>query len=117
MNRCVSACPTMTAITTRTASPTTREAGVRRLEQTLGRVVRKVALKFAESEPTHVTVTPEVLVEMLGPEPALPEEARKNLPPGVATGLAWTEAGGDVLYIEATLLPNGKDLTDRKSVV
>ena len=79
----------------------TREAGVRRLEQTLGRVIRKVALKFAESEPTHVTVGPEELVEMLGPEPALPEEARKNLPPGVATGLAWTEAGGDVLYIEA----------------
>jgi ATP-dependent Lon protease len=89
----------------------TREAGVRRLEQTLGRVIRKIALKFAEAEPTHVTVTPEELVEMLGPEPALPEEARKNLPPGVATGLAWTEAGGDVLYIEATLLPNGKDLT------
>jgi len=89
----------------------TREAGVRRLEQTLGRVIRKVALKFAESEPTHVTVNPDDLVEMLGPELVLPEEARKDLPPGVATGLAWTEAGGDVLYIEATLLPNGKDLT------
>jgi ATP-dependent Lon protease len=88
----------------------TREAGVRRLEQTLGRVIRKVALKFAESEPTHVVVTPEDLVEMLGPEPIPPEHARKDLPPGVATGLAWTEAGGDVLYIEATLLPNGKDL-------
>ncbi len=89
----------------------TREAGVRRLEQTLGRVIRKVALKFAESEPTHVVVKPEDLVEMLGPEPIPPEHARKDLPPGVATGLAWTEAGGDVLYIEATLLPNGKDLT------
>jgi ATP-dependent Lon protease len=41
----------------------------------------------------------------------LPEEARKILHPGVATGLAWTETGGDVLYIEAALLPNGKDLT------
>jgi len=89
----------------------TREAGVRRLEQTLGRVIRKVALKFAEGQPEHVTVTPEDLVEMLGPEPMLPEEARKDLPPGVATGLAWTESGGDVLYIEATLLPDGKDLT------
>jgi ATP-dependent Lon protease len=89
----------------------TREAGVRRLEQTLGRVIRKVALKFAESEPRHVTVTPEDLVEMLGPEPIPPELARKDLPAGVATGLAWTESGGDVLYIEATLLPNGKDVT------
>src|ERR1019366_6244919 len=49
--------------------------------------------------------------EMLGPEAILPEQARKELPPGVATGLAWTESGGDVLYIEATLLPDGKELT------
>jgi len=89
----------------------TREAGVRRLEQTLGRVIRKVALKFAEGQTESVTVTPEELVEMLGPEPILPEQARRELPAGVATGLAWTETGGDVLYIEATLLPNGKDLT------
>jgi len=90
----------------------TREAGVRRLEQTIGRVIRRTALKFAEGGPTeHVTITPEDVVEILGPEPVLPEQARKELPPGVATGLAWTETGGDVLYIEATLLPNGKDLT------
>ncbi|MGH9558410.1 MAG: endopeptidase La [Bryobacteraceae bacterium] len=89
----------------------TREAGVRKLEQTIGRVIRKIALKFAETEAVQVTVKPDDLVELLGPEPVLPEQARKDLPPGVATGLAWTEAGGDVLYIEATLLPNGKDLT------
>jgi ATP-dependent Lon protease len=89
----------------------TREAGVRRLEQTIGRVVRKVALKFAEGLTDRVMVKPEDLADLLGPEPVLPEEARKELPPGVATGLAWTETGGDVLYIEATLLPNGKDLT------
>ena len=89
----------------------TREAGVRRLEQTIGRVVRKVALKFAEGAAEHVAVKPEDLADMLGPEPVLPEEARKELPPGVATGLAWTETGGDVLYIEATLLPNGKEMT------
>jgi ATP-dependent Lon protease len=89
----------------------TREAGVRRLEQTIGRIVRRTALKFVEGgESTHVTVTPDEVVEILGPEPVLPEQARKDLPPGVATGLAWTETGGDVLYIEATLLPNGKDL-------
>jgi ATP-dependent Lon protease len=89
----------------------TREAGVRRLEQALGRVIRKVALKFAESETSSVTVKSDDVVEMLGPEPITPEQARRELPAGVATGLAWTETGGDVLYIEATLLPNGKDLT------
>jgi len=89
----------------------TREAGVRRLEQSLGRVIRKVALKFAEGVADAVTVKPDDVVEMLGPEPITPEQARRELPAGVATGLAWTETGGDVLYIEATLLPNGKDLT------
>jgi len=89
----------------------TREAGVRRLEQTIGRVIRKVALKFAEAVTDNVVVNAEDVVEMLGPEPVLPEEARKNLPPGVATGLAWTESGGDVLYIEAAMQPGSKDLT------
>jgi ATP-dependent Lon protease len=89
----------------------TREAGVRMLEQTLGRVIRKVALKFAEGQTEPVTVRAEDVIEMLGPEMIVPEQARRELPPGVATGLAWTETGGDVLYIEATLLPNGKDLT------
>jgi ATP-dependent Lon protease len=89
----------------------TREAGVRRLEQTLGRVIRKVALKFAENVTDSVTVKADDVTEMLGPEPITPEQARRELPAGVATGLAWTETGGDVLYIEASLLPNGKDLT------
>jgi ATP-dependent Lon protease len=89
----------------------TREAGVRRLEQTIGRVIRKVALKFAEGAAEAVIVKPEDVVEMLGPEPVLPEEARKNLPAGVATGLAWTESGGDVLYIEAAIQNGSKDLT------
>jgi ATP-dependent Lon protease len=48
---------------------------------------------------------------LLGPEAILPDQARKELPAGVATGLAWTETGGDVLYIEAALLPEGKELT------
>jgi len=89
----------------------TREAGVRRLEQTLGRVIRKVALRFAEGKTDSAIVTPEEVVEMLGPEPVSPEQARRELPAGVATGLAWTETGGDVLYIEATLQPKGKGLT------
>jgi ATP-dependent Lon protease len=89
----------------------TREAGVRRLEQMLGRLIRKVAVKFAEGETGPVIVKGEDVPEMLGPEAILPELARKELPAGVATGLAWTETGGDVLYIEAALLPDGKELT------
>jgi ATP-dependent Lon protease len=89
----------------------TREAGVRRLEQAIGRVVRKLALKFAEGAPAPFEMKPEDISELLGPEPFSPEQARREMPPGVATGLAWTESGGDVLYIEATLQPNGKDLT------
>ena len=102
----------------------TREAGVRKLEQMLGRLTRKVALKLAESsvdaparDSEPVVPTPPVVVERdnlddwLGPERFMPEEARKALPAGVATGLAWTEAGGDVLYVESSLLPGGRDLT------
>ena len=89
----------------------TREAGLRRLERAIGSVTRKVALKFAEGATGSFTVTVDELIEMLGPEPFNQEEARRDLPPGVATGLAWTETGGDVLYIEGTLLPDGKGLT------
>jgi ATP-dependent Lon protease len=89
----------------------TREAGLRKLERAIARVTRKVTLRLAEEQTERVVVTPEVLGDMLGPEMFLPEEMRKNMLPGVATGLAWTETGGDVLYIESTLLPNGKGLT------
>jgi ATP-dependent Lon protease len=89
----------------------TREAGLRRLERAIGSVTRKVALKFAEGAAGPFTVSVDELVEMLGPEPFNQEEARRDLPPGVSTGLAWTETGGDVLYIEGTLLPDGKGLT------
>jgi ATP-dependent Lon protease len=89
----------------------TREAGLRRLERSIARVARKVTLRFAESQTEKVIISPEMLSDLLGPEMFLPEEMRKAMPAGVATGLAWTEAGGDVLYIESTLLPSGKDLT------
>jgi ATP-dependent Lon protease len=89
----------------------TREAGVRQLERSIGRLARKVALRFAEGKTEAVMLKPEDLAEMLGTERYSPEQARKQMPPGVATGLAWTEAGGDVLYIEATLLPEGRALT------
>ncbi len=89
----------------------TREAGVRQLERAIGRVARKIALRFAEGNAESCVVRPDDLIEMFGPEPFSQEQARRELPPGVATGLAWTETGGDVLYIEATLLPDGKGLT------
>jgi ATP-dependent Lon protease len=88
----------------------TREAGVRELERMLGRVARKVARRFAEGHTEPVTVHAGDLLEMLGPERVRPERFRKQLPAGVSTGLAWTEAGGDVLYIEATLLRDGRGL-------
>ncbi len=89
----------------------TREAGLRQLERAIARVCRKVALRYAEGQAEPVRVAPEMLPDMLGPERFFPEQLRKALPPGVATGLAWTETGGDVLYVEATLLPEGKGLT------
>ncbi|HET6883037.1 MAG TPA: endopeptidase La [Pirellulales bacterium] len=89
----------------------TREAGVRELERMIGRVARKTAVRFAEGYQGMVEVGPEQLTESLGPERFFEEQARQKLPPGVAAGLAWTEAGGDVLYIEAVLLPEQKGLT------
>jgi ATP-dependent Lon protease len=85
----------------------TRESGVRELERTLGRLARKVALRIAQGDASQVTLEPNNLKSFLGPERFFQEEARKTLPPGVATGLAWTETGGDVLYVEALLLPEG----------
>jgi len=93
----------------------TREAGVRQLEQMLGKLTRKVALRLADTPPedhaTELKIQQAELPEWLGIEKYMPEEARQTLPLGVATGLAWTEAGGDVLYVESTLLPGGSDLT------
>ncbi|HEX4071312.1 MAG TPA: endopeptidase La [Planctomycetaceae bacterium] len=83
----------------------TRESGVRELERTLGALARKVALRIAQGDTRNVTVPPTDLKTFLGAERFFLENARKTLPAGVATGLAWTESGGDVLYIEAVLLP------------
>jgi ATP-dependent Lon protease len=89
----------------------TREAGVRQMERTIGSLVRKAALKVAQNEAERVTVDAGDLKEYLGAPRFYPEEARKEVPAGVATGMAWTEMGGEVLFIEATLLPGGSGLT------
>jgi ATP-dependent Lon protease len=88
----------------------TREAGVRQLERTIGTLARKVALKVAEGSTEKVQISAEEIKGYLGGPKFYPEEARKELPAGVATGMAWTEMGGEVLFIEATLLPGGSGL-------
>jgi ATP-dependent Lon protease len=91
----------------------TREAGVRSLERLLGTIARKVAAKVvssggdASAPPT--TVSADQIDDYLGPARFKKEVAFRTSRAGVATGLAWTEAGGDVLFIEASLLPGGKE--------
>lgn len=89
----------------------TREAGVRRLEQQLGSLCRKVAVKYANGETASVNIHPEQLETLLGPPCYLRDERRQRPRPGVATGLAWTLAGGDVLFVEAVLLPQLREVT------
>ncbi|HBE84211.1 MAG TPA: endopeptidase La, partial [Blastocatellia bacterium] len=89
----------------------TREAGVRQLERTIGNLARKIALKVAEGSTEKVTVNAASVKEYLGAPRFFPESARVDMPPGVATGMAWTEMGGQVLFIEATLLPGSGGLT------
>jgi ATP-dependent Lon protease len=89
----------------------TREAGVRQMERAIGRLARKAALKVAQGRTEPVVIDIAELKEYLGPPHFYPEQARKELPAGVATGMAWTEMGGEVLFIEATLLPGGHGFT------
>ncbi|HLM57009.1 MAG TPA: endopeptidase La [Pyrinomonadaceae bacterium] len=88
----------------------TREAGVRQLERTVGRVARKAALRVAQGQAERLRVDVPDLKELLGAPRFYPEEARKEMPTGVATGMAWTETGGQLLFIEATLLPGSSGL-------
>jgi ATP-dependent Lon protease len=91
----------------------TREAGVRNLERQIGTVTRKVAASVAtwpEGTPAAApsVIDPARVDEFLGPPRFRKELEFRTSQPGVATGVAWTESGGDVLFVEATLLPNGK---------
>ena len=80
----------------------TREAGVRQLERELGAVCRSVATRVAEGFKQTITITPDSLHGYLGPQKFFNEIALRTSLPGVATGLAWTPFGGDILFIEAT---------------
>jgi ATP-dependent Lon protease len=88
----------------------TREAGVRNLEREIGSVCRKVVTHIAEGKATQVDVDAENLTEFLGRPKYFGNEeiAERTAVPGVATGLAWTPVGGDVLFIEATRMPGNK---------
>src|ERR1700726_895616 len=83
----------------------TREAGVRNLEREIGTVLRSIAMKIAEGSATEIRITPEDLIEILGPPRFEGEVAMRTSIPGVATGLAWTPVGGDILFIEAARNP------------
>ncbi len=89
----------------------TRESGVRNLERAIGSVCRKVATHFARGESDAMSIGPEQIAQLLGHERFRRQDIRKRMDPGVAAGLAWTPVGGDVLYIEAVLLPDSKELT------
>ena len=83
----------------------TREAGVRSLERELGRVMRQAAMRIAEGESGPIAIAAGDLQAILGAPPFEDEVAMRTSVPGVATGLAWTPVGGDILFIEATAIP------------
>jgi ATP-dependent Lon protease len=82
---------------------------LRNLEREIGSLCRKVATKIAAGDVTgKTTITPDVVQEMLGKPKFYFEAAERTMIPGVATGVAWTATGGDILFIEATRMPGGK---------
>jgi ATP-dependent Lon protease len=83
----------------------TREAGVRNLERQIGAICRYAAMRIAEGDATYVVISVTDLHAILGPKRFEQEIAMRTSVPGVATGLAWTPAGGDILFVEATSVP------------
>ncbi|HEX6572834.1 MAG TPA: endopeptidase La [Steroidobacteraceae bacterium] len=88
----------------------TREAGCRNLEREVGAVLRNVAVRVAEGKAASVRIAPDDVREILGPPRFENEVAMRVSVPGVATGLAWTPVGGDILFIEATRVPGSGKL-------
>lgn len=89
----------------------TLEAGVRNLEREIASVCRKVAMRTAKGETDAVTVTPQNVSDFLGPRKIFTDIASREDEVGVATGLAWTQSGGVILFVEARRMPGGKGLT------
>ncbi len=89
----------------------TREAGLRNLEREIARVFRKIARSITEGETAPEQITPDMLKKYLGPPKFFSEVADRTNEAGVATGLAWTAAGGDIIFIESTQMAGQKGLT------
>jgi len=89
----------------------TREAGVRQLERRLGALARRIARRVAEGDDSPAVLGPPEVREILGPERIHNEAKRRTSEPGVATGLAVTGAGGEILFVEAQVMPGGGKLT------
>jgi len=89
----------------------TREAGVRSLERQIATIIRKVAVESVGKKKGKARISQSNAAGYLGPEKVFPEVAMRAARPGVATGLAWTEAGGDILFIEAAAMPGRQGLT------
>ena len=96
---------------TQLISQYTRESGLRNLEREIANICRKVARKIAEGKKGPLHITPKDLYKYVGPPRYLPEEEREKDEVGVATGLAWTESGGEILFIEATTMKGKGSLT------
>jgi ATP-dependent Lon protease len=88
----------------------TREAGVRNLEREIANVIRKVAREIAEGTPSQVELTVERVRGYLGKPRFYPEVAERIDRAGVATGLVWTPSGGDIVFVEASVVPGKKEL-------
>jgi ATP-dependent Lon protease len=87
----------------------TREAGVRSLDREIAAIARKVARRLAEGQREPVRITANNLAEYLGRPRFFDEVAERTTRPGVATGLAWTPVGGDVLFVEVTMMPSSEE--------
>ncbi len=106
----VAQCEVTDAALKELAASYTREAGVRQLEREIGRLMRHAATQVAEGASTTVRMDAANLESILGPAPFEHETALRAGLPGVATGLAWTSAGGDILFVEATRVPGSDKL-------
>jgi ATP-dependent Lon protease len=87
----------------------TREAGVRNLDRQLATILRKVALRVGEGALTPIRIEPTELADHLGPQQFFDELAERIDRPGVATGLSWTPSGGEILFVEASVMPGDRE--------
>ena len=94
----------------RIISDYTREAGVRNLQRNIASICRKVAKEITQGKPPRTAITPEVVEEFLGPRKFFNEVAAEKDRTGVVTGLAWTETGGDIIFVEATRMKGKGEL-------